>query len=268
MRWFVLICIGRDAPTRTDDVSKSVLRVSASLKRTECVPWLMVEILPKCRELGGGGGGVIARGKRAPIDPPGSQHRINDYTDWFASDPAMAGQNGGYDGLCPPWNDELVQHSHLRIHALDVATFGLAARFAFADVRVTIRGHHGSPAWNAFFFYRHGVRNDANASRCSRTMTALDAAPLCRVRAYAPEVCFSVLTSGSHIQPHHRVTNTRVVTHLALVVPDDCALVVGGESHTWQEGPVSPSTTLSSTRRTTAARTRVWSCCWTRGIRI
>ena len=45
-----------------------------------------------------------------------------------------------------------------------------------------------------------------------------------------------MLTSGSHIQPHHGVTNTRVVTHLALVVPDDCALVVGGESHTWQEG--------------------------------
>lgn len=73
------------------------------------------------------------------------------------------------------------------------------------------------------------------------------------LHAHAP-----VLTSGSHILPHHGVTNTRVVTHLALVVPDDCALVVGGEPHTWQEGPVSPSTTLSSTRRTNrSADTRV-----------
>lgn len=104
------------------------------------------------------------------------------------------------------------------------------------QLRNLLRGHHGTPAWNAFFFYRHGVRNDANAARCPRTIAALDAAPLCRVRAHAPEVCFSVLTPGSHILPHHGVTNTRVVTHLALVVPDDCALVVSGESHGWEEG--------------------------------
>jgi aspartate beta-hydroxylase len=49
-------------------------------------------------------------------------------------------------------------------------------------------------------------------------------------------VCFSVLTPGSHILPHHGVTNTRIVTHLPLVVPGDCALVVGGETRRWQEG--------------------------------
>jgi aspartate beta-hydroxylase len=32
------------------------------------------------------------------------------------------------------------------------------------------------------------------------------------------------------------VTNTRVVCHLPLIVPEDCALVVGGETHRWQEG--------------------------------
>jgi aspartate beta-hydroxylase len=34
------------------------------------------------------------------------------------------------------------------------------------------------------------------------------------------------------------VTNTRVVCHLPLVVPPDCALVVGGETHRWREGEV------------------------------
>ena len=33
-----------------------------------------------------------------------------------------------------------------------------------------------------------------------------------------------------------RVTNTRVVCHLPLVVPEGCALVVGGERHEWREG--------------------------------
>jgi aspartate beta-hydroxylase len=34
------------------------------------------------------------------------------------------------------------------------------------------------------------------------------------------------------------VTNTRLVGHLPLIVPEDCALVVGGEEHVWQEGRV------------------------------
>jgi aspartate beta-hydroxylase len=99
-----------------------------------------------------------------------------------------------------------------------------------------LRGDRGTPAWNAFFFHRHGVRDEANALRCPRTAAALDAAPLCRIREHAPEACFSVLTPGSHILPHHGVTNTRVVTHLPLVVPSDCALVVGGEARSWEEG--------------------------------
>ena len=97
-------------------------------------------------------------------------------------------------------------------------------------------GDGAAPAWNAFFFYRHGARNDANMARCPRTTAAIEAAPLCRVRDHAPEVCFSVLTPGSHIRPHRGVTNTRLVTHLALVVPDHCALEVSGHTQTWQEG--------------------------------
>ena len=100
-----------------------------------------------------------------------------------------------------------------------------------------LRGERGEPAWNAFFFHRHGVRNDANAARCPRTAAALEAAPLCRVRDHSPEVCFSVLTPGSHILPHRGVTNTRLVTHLPLVVPEgDLALHVSGETMRWQEG--------------------------------
>lgn len=100
-----------------------------------------------------------------------------------------------------------------------------------------LRGERGAPAWDAFFFYRHGERHDDNARRCPRTAAMLDAAPLCRIREHAPEVCYSVLAPGTHILPHYGVTNTRVVTHLPLLVPDgDLALVVGGEARRWQDG--------------------------------
>ena len=97
-------------------------------------------------------------------------------------------------------------------------------------------GPQGPPAWDAFFFYRHGSRYRENCERCPRTTAIIDALPLVRIRAHAPEICFSVLAPGTHILPHHGVTNTRLVTHLALVVPDNCAIRVGGEERTWQEG--------------------------------
>jgi aspartyl/asparaginyl beta-hydroxylase (cupin superfamily)/Tfp pilus assembly protein PilF len=97
-------------------------------------------------------------------------------------------------------------------------------------------GPQGAPAWDAFFFYRHGKRYDENCARCPRTSAILDRLPLARIPEHAPEVCFSVLTPGTHILPHRGVTNVRLVTHLPLVVPEDCAINVGGELHAWEEG--------------------------------
>lgn len=89
-------------------------------------------------------------------------------------------------------------------------------------------------AWDAYFFYRHGERYDAHCDRCPATAALLDAIPLVRIRDHAPETLFSVLSPGTHIMPHRGVTNTRLVTHLPLIVPADCALRVGGETHAWR----------------------------------
>ena len=83
-----------------------------------------------------------------------------------------------------------------------------------------------------------GMANGAmKTTRCARARRRSSTQlPLVRIREHAPEVMFSVLTPGTHILPHRGVTNTRVVCHLPLVVPEDCALVVGGEQHEWREG--------------------------------
>ena len=109
--------------------------------------------------------------------------------------------------------------------------------FTADDVeRQNLRGTVGAPSWNGYYFYRHGVRRDENCARCPATSGALDRMPLSRVREHGPEVLFSVFTAGTHLLPHRGVTNTRVVGHLPLVVPEDCALKVGGEIHVWREG--------------------------------
>ncbi len=93
-----------------------------------------------------------------------------------------------------------------------------------------------APAWDAYFFHRHGQRYEDHAQACPRTTLVLDACPLVRIRDHAPEALFSVLRPGTHILPHRGVTNTRLVTHLPLIVPQECALRVGGQEHHWREG--------------------------------
>ena len=124
---------------------------------------------------------------------------------------------------------EVIQHPE------DLAPF---LQSGLAEETAAYLGSSGSRAgaWDAYFFYRHGERFDAHCERCPRTAAALDQAPLVRIRDHAPETLFSVLRPGTHILPHRGVTNTRLVTHLPLIVPADCALRVGGELHAWQEG--------------------------------
>jgi Raf kinase inhibitor-like YbhB/YbcL family protein len=142
-RSFVLACIDTDVPTRGDDVNKEGRHVPASLPRTEFVHWIMIDIPLECRELGAGScaDGVVARGERDPFGPPGAKQGINDFTGWFAGDAAMAGDYYGYDGPCPPWNDDLLHHYHFHVYALDVETLGVSGRFTLADVRAAMAGH-------------------------------------------------------------------------------------------------------------------------------
>jgi aspartate beta-hydroxylase len=99
-----------------------------------------------------------------------------------------------------------------------------------------IGGAAANPAWDAYFFYRHGVRYDANHDRCPRTSALLESIELCRIARQAPEICFSLIRPQSSILPHFGVTNTRLVFHLPLVVPPDCALNAAGVEHRWREG--------------------------------
>jgi aspartate beta-hydroxylase len=101
-----------------------------------------------------------------------------------------------------------------------------------------LHGKRGPAVWDGFYFYRHGARNVPNAAACPLTMAAIDQLPLSSVPGHGPEVLFSILGPGTHLLPHHGVTNVRVVGHLPLIVPADCALSVAGIEHRWRVGEV------------------------------
>ncbi|MCE5234395.1 MAG: YbhB/YbcL family Raf kinase inhibitor-like protein [Mizugakiibacter sp.] len=142
-RSFVLMCIDTDVPTRGDDVNQAGRTVPHDLPRTDFVHWLMIDIPRECGELAAGScsDGIVARGKRDPSGPPGSRQGVNDYTGWFAGDAEMAGDYLGYDGPCPPWNDERLHHYRFRLYALDVPSLQLHGRFGLAEAQRAMQGH-------------------------------------------------------------------------------------------------------------------------------
>jgi Raf kinase inhibitor-like YbhB/YbcL family protein len=142
-RSFALLCIDFDAPTRGDDVNQEGRSVPRSLPRAEFMHWAMVDIPPSVTQLeeGACSQGVTARGKKQLQGPAGSRQGVNDYTGWFATDKDMAGTYLGYDGPCPPWNDELPHHYRFEVHALDLARCPVGDAFTVNDVRKAIAGH-------------------------------------------------------------------------------------------------------------------------------
>jgi aspartyl/asparaginyl beta-hydroxylase (cupin superfamily) len=52
----------------------------------------------------------------------------------------------------------------------------------------------------------------------------------------SPIALWSLLKPGTHIQPHHGLLNTRLICHIPLIVPHNCAIRVGNETRSWREG--------------------------------
>jgi len=85
---------------------------------------------------------------------------------------------------------------------------------------------------------KDGVTVAENAARCPVTIAALHDVPLCRIDNRTPSVLISLLRPGVRIPPHHGFMNARLICHLPLVVPPQCALRVGNETRAWHEGQV------------------------------
>jgi Raf kinase inhibitor-like YbhB/YbcL family protein len=140
---FAIVCHDPDVPGKGDDVNQEGRLVPKSLARVDFFHWVLVD-LPVAAvgvNVGEFSSSVTPRGKPGPAAPHGARQGINDYTGWFASDPDMAGDYHGYDGPCPPWNDEIPHRYVFTVYALDVEKLVLPARFGGKEVREAVKGH-------------------------------------------------------------------------------------------------------------------------------
>jgi Raf kinase inhibitor-like YbhB/YbcL family protein len=142
-RSLVLLCVDVDVPTRADDVNQEGRTVPADLPRADFYHWILVDLLPEPARILAGefSDGVTPGGKAGPEGPRGTRQGINNYREWFAGDPAMAGDYFGYDGPCPPWNDSIVHHYVFTLYALDVARCPVEGKFTGPEVLAAMAGH-------------------------------------------------------------------------------------------------------------------------------
>jgi Raf kinase inhibitor-like YbhB/YbcL family protein len=140
---FALVCKDPDVPSVGDDVNQEGRTVPVDLPRVDFHHWLLVDLPPSVTSITAGSHseGVVARGKAGPDAPGGGRHGRNDYTGWFAGDPDMEGDYFGYDGPCPPWNDERLHHYTFTVYALDTERAPVEGSFNAAELMQAIEGH-------------------------------------------------------------------------------------------------------------------------------
>jgi len=142
-RSLALVCHDPDVPSRGDDVNKEGRVVPASLPRVDFYHWALIDIPATAAgvERASHSDRVVARGKSGPDATGGTRHGVNSYTDWFAGDNDMGGDYYGYDGPCPPWNDEIPHRYVFTLYALDVPKLDVRGRFTAKQALDALQGH-------------------------------------------------------------------------------------------------------------------------------
>jgi Raf kinase inhibitor-like YbhB/YbcL family protein len=142
-RSFAVVCMDPDVPSVADDVNQEGKTLPADMPRVDFCHWAMIDVPANIKELATGqcSDGVTPKGKRNPPGPEGARQGLNDYTQFMAGDPDMGGEYFGYDGPCPPWNDERMHHYVFTVYALDTDRLDLPDEFTGHDVIEAIDGH-------------------------------------------------------------------------------------------------------------------------------
>jgi Raf kinase inhibitor-like YbhB/YbcL family protein len=141
-RSLALICHDFDVPTRADDVNHRGREVPADLPRADFFHWVLIDLPAQPGEMAEGeySRGFVARGKAGPATTGAARQGLNDFTGWFAKDPARSGNYFGYDGPYPPWNDSLVHHYVFTLYAVSVKRLPLEGTFSGQQVRQALAG--------------------------------------------------------------------------------------------------------------------------------
>lgn len=135
---YAILMVDPDVPTEFDNFNKEGAAIAADMQRQDFWHWVLVDIAPGVTSLAA----AADTGEPSPKPPGATDHGvrgINDYTKFMSGE--QAGDYGGYDGPCPPWNDARLHHYTFRVFALDVPSLRLTGSFTGADAVAAMQGH-------------------------------------------------------------------------------------------------------------------------------
>lgn len=141
-RSYALLMMDPDVPQDFSQINKAGTTITADAARIAVYHWVLDDIPANVTSLDSGAEseGLVPRGK--PIGATAHGRRgANVYTTFLASNAEMVGTYGGYDGPCPPVNDERPHRYIVRVFALDVPTLKLSGAFDGASVEKAMRSH-------------------------------------------------------------------------------------------------------------------------------
>jgi len=130
---YAIITHDTDVPSVFTSANQEGKTLPADLRRIDFYHWVLVDVPATTKGLpaGADSNGVVANGK--PLGPTNYGVRgANSFT---------PGAHGGYDGPCPPWNDERVHHYHFTVYALDIARLAVSGNFGGPDALRAMQGH-------------------------------------------------------------------------------------------------------------------------------
>lgn len=142
-RSFAILAVDPDVAVDMSNAGVEGTTILAGADRRDFAHWVVVDVPADVTEIveGADSDRVTVRGKPSGATTFGGVAGRNDFTDFFAGDPAMGGTYCRYDGPYPPWNDERLHHYVFTVLALDVPSLGLSGDFGLTEARQAMQGH-------------------------------------------------------------------------------------------------------------------------------
>lgn len=130
---FALLVVDPDVPATFDDANKEGKTLPNDMPRQNFTHWVLIDIPANVKSIKQGQDSSSYKEGGKPLGK--TTYGVNGQNDYASF---MKGTFGGYDGPCPPWNDERLHHYHFRLYALSVESLGLSGKFTGKEVEALL----------------------------------------------------------------------------------------------------------------------------------
>lgn len=133
---YAIFVIDPDVPADFTDAGKEGKTISKSMKRQDFYHWAQIDIPATAEGFPSGSGNEYPE-QQPNLGMPGS----NSYNQFKDKPSKSMKESVGYDGMCPPWNDERLHHYLFQVYALDTESLKLKKYFSAKEAFTAMKPH-------------------------------------------------------------------------------------------------------------------------------